>query len=321
MKKAGMILCVLAVVALTGPSAQAVTAKVNGTVVFQDNFEDGTVGTAPAPDDPQVGSWHDAYRSGFYNISDVDPYSGGQCLSSVPSKGVLESSDLGLAAGDVLTLEFAVKTTTEWNYLGFRNGAEWWDLLAQVIFVGDPPYSYHQTAPGWSEPGAILLVDGSGNIFPGAIWTNAVAVDEWNEILMTHVAGSQTLSISVAGGPAHDFTDLTAGDPVSMFWLRTAYITTVGSWDASGGGGALAADFNDDGVIDDLDLTILATHWQMAGDHSQGDANDDGFVDDLDLTALATEWPAGDLDVSAVPEPAMLSLLALGGAALIRRKR
>ena len=80
-------------------------------------------------------------------------------------------------------------------------------------------------------------------------------------------------------------------------------------------------DVNDDGVIDDLDLTILATHWQMAGGHGEGDANDDGFVDDLDLTALATEWPSGDLDASVVPEPATLSLLVLGGVALLRRNR
>ena len=91
--------------------------------------------------------------------------------------------------------------------------------------------------------------------------------------------------------------------------------------DATVAGVALKADFNDDGVIDDLDLTILATHWQTTGGHGDGDANDDGFIDDLDLTALATEWPTGDLDVSAVPEPAMLSLLVLGAAALIRRKR
>ena len=84
--------------------------------------------------------------------------------------------------------------------------------------------------------------------------------------------------------------------------------------------GELKADFNDDGVIDDLDLTILATHWQQAGGHGEGDANDDGFIDDLDLTALAVCWPGGDLDVSAIPEPATLSLLVLGGIALLRRK-
>ena len=72
----------------------------------------------------------------------------------------------------------------------------------------------------------------------------------------------------------------------------------------------------------DGDLTILATNWDQSGKtHEEGDANGDGNVDDLDLTALATEWPAGDLDISVVPEPATLSLLVLGGLAALRRRR
>ena len=70
--------------------------------------------------------------------------------------------------------------------------------------------------------------------------------------------------------------------------------------------------------------------WQVLikSTEGDGDANDDGFVDDLDLTALATEWPSSGPEASAVPEPAALSLLALlalslpkrGGSALLHRK-
>ena len=96
--------------------------------------------------------------------------------------------------------------------------------------------------------------------------------------------------------------------------------------------GGLLGDANGDGLVDDLDLTALARHWQQAGGLAEGDFNDDGVIDDLDLTVLATAWPGvptGSGDVSAVPEPATLAMMALlalslpkrGSHALLRRKQ
>ena len=84
---------------------------------------------------------------------------------------------------------------------------------------------------------------------------------------------------------------------------------------------AVPGDANGDGVVDDLDLTALAAHWQQPGGLAQGDFNGDGFISDLDLTVLATAWPGSGLDVSPVPEPATLSLLAFGMFAVTRRRR
>ena len=83
----------------------------------------------------------------------------------------------------------------------------------------------------------------------------------------------------------------------------------------------MAGDANGDAVVDDLDLTVLATHWQQQGSWAEGDFSRDGFISDLDLTILANAWPSGGLDVSAIPEPATLSLLALGIVATLKRKR
>lgn len=93
----------------------------------------------------------------------------------------------------------------------------------------------------------------------------------------------------------------------------------------------LPGDANGDGCVDDLDLTSLAVHWQESTSlWEHGDFNGDGIVDDLDLTALAVNWQQGcgggsfadTLATSRiVPGPATLSLLAIGGLSLIRRRR
>ena len=69
-------------------------------------------------------------------------------------------------------------------------------------------------------------------------------------------------------------------------------------------------DFNNDGVVNELDAGILASYWQTIGgaNLSMGDANGDGNVDDLDATIVAANW-TGTTANAAVPEPAGLTLL------------
>lgn len=48
-----------------------------------------------------------------------------------------------------------------------------------------------------------------------------------------------------------------------------------------------AADFNDDGVVDGMDLAALLAGWGQAG---ASDLNGDGTTDGMDLAALLAEW-------------------------------
>jgi hypothetical protein len=78
------------------------------------------------------------------------------------------------------------------------------------------------------------------------------------------------------------------------------------------------------------DLGALATNWQSTGaSWEMGDFNADGMVDVTDLGSLATNWQQSSLSFSAalaqvglsnIPEPAELSLLLVGLAAISRRR-
>jgi hypothetical protein len=83
--------------------------------------------------------------------------------------------------------------------------------------------------------------------------------------------------------------------------------------------GTVYGDFNLDGEVNAGDLALLATNYGTVGDWgwATGDGNGDGNVDAGDLAMLATNY--GTV-VHTVPEPVTMSLLAIGGAALLRRR-
>ena len=82
-------------------------------------------------------------------------------------------------------------------------------------------------------------------------------------------------------------------------------------------------DNNGDGAVGPADLTALKLAW-LATDATwqDGDYNYDGNVGPADLTALKLNW-LNDLGLAGqpTPEPTSLVLLAMGGVALMRRRR
>ncbi len=98
-----------------------------------------------------------------------------------------------------------------------------------------------------------------------------------------------------------DLYYLNGGDPKQFFW----------------------GDSNLDGEVSLSDLVTLASNYNQAGIWYDGDFNGDGIVSLADLTSLATNFGAETVVIEGapIPEPATLSLLALGGMALARKRR
>jgi len=86
-------------------------------------------------------------------------------------------------------------------------------------------------------------------------------------------------------------------------------------------------DFNMDGRVDSIDLTLLLTEWGKRSEiHPAWTEPFDGYVDNNELTALLTNWGSGTespdyLNSSVVPEPATVALLILGGLGVLKRRR
>ncbi len=89
-------------------------------------------------------------------------------------------------------------------------------------------------------------------------------------------------------------------------------------------------DANLDGVVNGLDIALVASHWGQTGSSALGDANHDHVVNGLDIALIASNWDhtlaSGNSAAVAVPEPSILLHLVLGmttlaATLLIRQRR
>ena len=135
----------------------------------------------------------------------------------------------------------------------------------------------------------------------------------------------QTFAVVTAdGGFVDDFSevlsDIVNGIPEGLEAFSTAINGTAYEVVFNG---YTAGDANGDHKASIGDLCILAGNWNQAvtGGYGDADFNGDGIVSIGDLSMLAGNWGWELPGTSAVPEPATLLLLALGGLAVVRRRR
>ena len=228
----------------------------------------------------------------------------------------------------------------------------WTITLRHIEFVGDLVNGGATIAPGASAgtmslTGALTINAGgleieleSDPVLDMLDVTGAVALGGALDVLLlggyTPADGAQFSIMTAGGGITGGFASVTPGyaaDIVGGTELVLTVIALPGDFDGShtysaadidlltseiaSGSPDLSYDLTGDGQVTGADLdelvgVLIGTEY--------GDADLDFVIDGGDLALMGAKWlwtaPAG-----AVPGPATLSLLAVGGMALVRRRR
>jgi hypothetical protein len=84
---------------------------------------------------------------------------------------------------------------------------------------------------------------------------------------------------------------------------------------------AIPGDVNSDGVVNGLDIGVVASHWLQLGTSPPGDANGDGLVNGLDINTIGLNWLQTSAAAVSVPEPSALLLASLACLAWLTGRR
>ena len=219
--------------------------------------------------------------------------------SNIDRRGVLEFAIAEIpdqASVTAATLELDIWTTT--------SGEEEFPVLSLYGYAGD----------GVIEPSdATALSDLLGQSAP-VDQLVVIAIELDPGFIQTLLGPSAYLGLVAYGDENNHQIGFTATE--AAFFATPPTLTILYDLPAP----PLLGDVNADGFVGQADLDIVLAEWGAAPPADpRADPNDDGFVGQGDLDIVLADWGKTS-PPPAVPEPATLSIAALCGLALLRRR-
>jgi hypothetical protein len=225
----------------------------------------------------------------------------------------------GVAAGDQYRLAFVTSTNTD----ATTSSIAYYNVFVNIAANLEPALSSLGTT--WTAIASTAMVAARDNTNTNPVTVGLPIYNLAGQLIATSNAdlweGNLSASISYdehGAPPLPGYTEVWTGtgstgipddptDPLGASWpvwgstksATSDWIDTGGYYPASGNhtlyaiSGPLTVvpgDVNRDGVVNDLDTSLLASHWLQSGVGIPGDANGDGKVNGLDFSMIASNW-------------------------------